>query len=78
MLCHCPCVVKNWEKVKHMKENYHPDYKKQLAEARRYWDQESASFDQQLDHALRGAWSQMAGSVSFQSLACLAEPAIGA
>lgn len=47
-----------------MKDNDHPDYVKQLDETRRYWDEESASFDQQPDHGLRdpkirAAWTQL-------------------
>lgn len=41
-----------------------PNYIKQLAETRRYWDEESATFDQQPDHGLhdpkiRAAWKEL-------------------
>jgi 2-polyprenyl-3-methyl-5-hydroxy-6-metoxy-1,4-benzoquinol methylase len=36
-----------------MNKDNHPDYQSQLSETRQYWDDESASFDQQPDHGLR-------------------------
>ena len=36
-----------------MNKAKHPDYQKKLSEMRQYWDEESASFDQQPDHGLR-------------------------
>ena len=47
-----------------MNKDNHPDYQSQLSETRQYWDEESASFDQQPDHGLhdpkiRAAWLKL-------------------
>ena len=47
-----------------MKKDPSHEYQQQLSETRRYWDAESASFDQQPDHGLhdpqtRAAWTEL-------------------